>query len=150
MWSVVFFYVLLRMSIFAFQKFNSDVLGKVLFLLILVRVHCISRFCKLMFSILFVNFPFITSTHSFLPSSHSPLFLGPQLYIYWTVWYYSSDFFGSVHFSLIILSPFFGLGNFYSSNFNFTDSGSSILLLRSFYKFLFKLYFSSLKISFLR
>lgn len=47
------------------QKFNSDVLGKVLLLLILVRVHWISEYYKLVFSILFVKFPFIISAFSF-------------------------------------------------------------------------------------
>ena len=63
----VLFYLISRvgLTIFALQKVNSDVLGKVLFLLILVKVHCISGYYKLMFSILFVKFPFIISAFSF-------------------------------------------------------------------------------------
>lgn len=124
-------------------------------LLILVRVHWISGYYKLVFSILFVKFPFIISAFSFffsfLPYAHSPLFLGPLVHVYNTVNFYSSDFCGSIHFSPIFLSPFFGLGNFDFSNFNFTDSDDSCPLLRSFYTFLFKLlYFSPLKNSFLK
>lgn len=152
----VLFYLISRvgLTIVALQKVNTDVLGKVLFLLILVRVHWISGYYKLMFSILFVKFPFFISAFSFflfcliltLLSSQDPKYMYIIL-----LDFYSSDFCGSIQFSPIFLSPFFGLGNFYFSNFNFTDSDDSCPLLRSFYTFLFKLlYFSSLKNSFLK